>query len=229
MIHGYDYKFIQSPNYSDRWGTWVKVSMIKEALKTHDFVVFMDGDAVFHYPHLPVEWLFNLWGLTKQTLVAMAMDPNKDFNMDSQGRVLLNTGFIIAQQSGRTQEMFEAWESCPQDTRYVNCSKWTNQWAHEQSAFGNYVRYDFNQPEDIKSLPCAEANGYPEASDTGCGGDFVRHYWLAKKLTIKALQDSVMQYFVPRLHEQFHNNLANLVINAKDKKFPVTMGELDVR
>jgi hypothetical protein len=230
LIHGYDYKFIRAPDYPDRWATWVKVPMMKEALKTHDIVVFMDADAMFHYPHLPLEWLLNYWNMTAATLVAMALDPNnKARNSDSQGNILLNTGFVIAQQSNRTQEMFRAWDECPQDTRYANCSHWASEWAHEQAAFGNHIRYDFNRPDDIKILPCTEANGCPEAIDHGCTGEFVRHFWIDKQLTMGALQDSIEQYFVRRLLDQFQQDRLDLVIDATDKKFPITAEDLNLR
>ena len=51
MIHGYDYQFIRAPDYRNRHGTWVKVPMIKEALKTHETVVFLDADAVFYFTY----------------------------------------------------------------------------------------------------------------------------------------------------------------------------------
>jgi hypothetical protein len=219
MIHGYDYKFIRAPDYPDRWGTWVKVPMMKEALKTHDFIVFMDSDVMFHYPHIPLEWLLNYWNITAETLVAMAIDPDEPQNYDFRGNRLVNTGFVIAQQSKRTQEMYKAWGECPLETRYENCSKWKFDWAHEQAAFGNYIRYDFDRPEDIKVLPCVEANGAPEAMNRGgCKGVFVRHFWVDKQLPLKALTDSVMQYFVPRLHAQYHEESANHIVDAKSFK-----------
>ena len=219
MIHGYDYKFIRAPDYPDRWGTWVKVPMMKEALKTHDFIVFMDSDVMFHYPHIPLEWLLNYWNITAETLVAMAIDPDEPQNYDFRGNRLLNTGFVIAQQSKRTQEMYKAWGECPLETRYENCSKWKFDWAHEQAAFGNYIRYDFDRPEDIKVLPCVEANGAPEAMNRGgCKGVFVRHFWVDKQLPLKALTESVMQYFVPRLHAQYHEESANHVVDTKGFK-----------
>jgi hypothetical protein len=224
MIHGYDYKLIQSRPYSDRHGTWTKVPVIKEALQTHhDFVVFMDADTMFPHPHLPLEWLFNYWDITPDTLVAMALDPDQRRNRDARGQLLLNTGFIIAQQSPRTQELFQAWETCPDEkTRYTRrCSQWKRKWSHEQAAFGNHIRYDFDRPNDIKSLPCAEANGYPEVGNqTGCVGEFVRHYWINKHLLPEAVEGSIMGYYsIPQLHEQFHRDRAEIVINAEDYKF----------
>ncbi|KAF2202413.1 hypothetical protein GQ43DRAFT_312927 [Delitschia confertaspora ATCC 74209] len=216
MIHGYDYKFIRAPDYEDRWGTWVKVPVMKEALKTHDYIVFMDSDVVFHYPHLPIEWLMNYWNMTSETLAMMAIDPDEPQNYDAHRKIYLNTGFVVAQQSERTQEMFKAWGECPNAGRFKGCEKWKLAWAHEQAAFGEYLRYAFNRPEDIKVLPCTEANGAPEAVHRGgCKGIFVRHYWIDKGLVGRQFADSIMQYLLPRLHQSFQQPGADHIVNAK--------------
>ncbi|KAF2264995.1 hypothetical protein CC78DRAFT_216728 [Lojkania enalia] len=216
MIHGYDYKFIRAPDYEDRWGTWVKVPMMREALKTHEYIVFMDSDVMFHYPHLPLEWLLNYWNMTKDTLAMMSIDPDEPQNYDAKGNRYLNTGFVIAQQSKRTQEMYKNWAECPSEKRYKGCAKWKLEWAHEQAAFGNYLRYDYDRPDDIKVLPCVEANGAPEAENRGgCKGIFVRHYWVGKGLLSQSLADQVMQYFLPRLHSFYLQESRHHIIDAK--------------
>jgi hypothetical protein len=225
MIHGYDYKFIQAPSYTDRHQTWVKVPMIREALKTYDYVVFMDADAVFHYHHLPLEWLFNHWNVTDETMLAMALDPVADYNRDERGNINLNTGFIIAQASDRTTQMFNTWEDCVTDEKYANCSKWRYEWSHEQAAFSNYLRYEYNLPNEVISLPCAEANGYPSTAESGCTGEFVRHYWLNKDATVGALQDAVTQYAALRLHDQFHRHMGHTLVNATGTTLPLKDGE----
>jgi hypothetical protein len=218
-IHGYDYKFMRAPDYPDRWGTWVKVPMMKEALKTHDYIVFMDSDVMFHYPHLPLEWLLNYWNMTVDTLAMMSIDPDEPQNYDEKGNRYLNTGFVIAQQSKRTQEMYKAWAECPSETRYKGCANWKVAWAHEQAAFGNYIRYDYDRPEDIKVLPCVEANGAPEAVNRGgCKGTFVRHFWVDKGLLSKGLADQVMQYFLPRLHQMYHQEASEHIVDKKGFK-----------
>ncbi|KAF2744847.1 hypothetical protein M011DRAFT_470150 [Sporormia fimetaria CBS 119925] len=219
QVHGYDYKFMRAPDYKDRWGTWVKVPLMKEALKTHDYIVFMDSDVMFHYPHLPLEWLLNYWHMTPETLVMMSIDPDEPQNYDDKGNRYLNTGFVVAQQSERTQEMFKHWAECPSETKYPGCGRWKKDWAHEQAAFGNYLRYDYDRPEDIKVLPCAEANGAPEAINRGgCKGVFVRHFWVDKGLLSKGLADTVMQYFMPRLHKMWMDPAAENIMDAKDHK-----------
>lgn len=216
MIHGYDYQFVRSPDYPDRWGTWVKVPMMREALKTHDYIVFMDSDVMFHYPHLPLEWLLNYWGMTNETLAMMSVDPDEPQNYDAKGNRFLNTGFVIAQRSERTLEMYKKWAECPGEKNYEGCGRWKLDWPHEQSAFGNYLRYDYDRPEDIKVLPCSEANGAPEAINRGgCKGTFVRHFWIDKGLLAKGFADSVMQYFIPRLHELYMRNAATNIMDRK--------------
>ncbi|KAJ6276471.1 hypothetical protein J3E71DRAFT_357524 [Bipolaris maydis] len=191
-------------DYEDRWGTWVKVPLMKEALKTHEYIVFMDSDVMFHYPHLPLEWLLNYWNMTDDTLAMMSIDPNEPQNYDSRGNRYLNTGFVIARQSKRTQEMYKAWAECPSETRYKGCAKWKKGWAHEQAAFGNYLRYDYDR------------NGAPEAEKRGgCKGVFVRHFWVDKGLVAKSLADNVMQYFLPRLHETYLASSNEHIVDAK--------------
>lgn len=225
MIHGYDYKFIHAPSYTDRHQTWVKVPMMREALQTYDYVVFMDADAVFHYHHLPLEWLMNHWNITKDTMLAMALDPVADYNRDERGNVNLNTGFIIAQAGDRTTQMFNEWEDCVTDQKYTNCSKWRYEWSHEQAAFSNYLRYEYNRPGEVISLPCAEANGYPARTELGCTGEFVRHYWQEKGATVGALQDAVTQYAALRLHDQFHRHMDRTLVNATGTTLPLKAGE----
>jgi hypothetical protein len=207
------------PNTVGQFGTWTKVTAIKKALKHYEFVVFLDADAMILYPNLPMEWLLNYWEISPETLVALALDPDAPHNRDWNDTTMLNTGFMIAQQSPRTNEMFEAWESCPTEKRYPGCAKWANEWAHEQSAFSNHLRYDFNRSEDIKVLSCAEANGCPTVANTGCVGELIRHYWGDKRALTAAAGDAVLQYFLPQLHGLFHQNLATVVINMTEHDF----------
>ncbi|KAI6747701.1 hypothetical protein HG531_008243 [Fusarium graminearum] len=158
MIHGYDYQFIRAPNYYKRHGTWVKVPMIKQALGTYETVVFLDADAVFAYPEIPFEWLMSLWNITDETLVAMSNDPDSPRNRDKKGSVMMNTGFIIARQSTRTLSLFHDWNQCPTETKYEGCKRWMKDWAHEQAAFSNHVRYDYST-DDVRAIPRKDGNG----------------------------------------------------------------------
>lgn len=220
MIHGYEYRYIHAPTWSDRdprFGTWVKVVMMKEALKEFDVVVFMDSDAHMTNMELPVEWLMNYWDIHKNIMVAMAYDPDEPQNFDPKGNIYLNTGFVIAQRSRRTQQMYKTWAECPLELHYKDCANYRTNMFHEQSAFGRFVRYDFKS--GIRDLPCAEANGCPEAINRGkiggCKGTFVRHYWHDKSLALPRLAQVVMQAFIPRLHAQFNHLRGDFMIDAR--------------
>ncbi|KAJ5995086.1 hypothetical protein N7481_002063 [Penicillium waksmanii] len=215
-IHGYDYKLVQPSCPTGLYGTWSKVTAMKEALKHYEFVVFLDADAIIRRPHLPMEWLFNYWDITPDTLLALALDPDEPQNRDAKGKTLLNTGFMIGQKDRRTQKLFEAWESCPTDVRYPECSKWSQQWSHEQAAFGNYLRYDSSLEGEIKTLSCAEANGYPEMAKLNCTGEFVRHYWIYKDLLPPVVESSITQYFLPRVQGLLQQNFASIVLNISE-------------
>lgn len=221
MIHGYDYRLVRAPNYNDRHGTWVKVPIIKEALKSHNIVVFLDADAEFVHHHLPIEWLMSLWNIKPGTLVAMAEDPNEKFNEDDRGRLLLNTGFVIAQQSNRTLEMFDAWENCPTNDRYQKCDHWLKEWAHEQAAFGYHLRYDYTGPDELRAIPCDQGNGAPYIGNDKCRGVFVRHHWRDKERTIQNLYNSILNLFIHRLHGEFHNEIDRNFLDASSYTYPL--------
>lgn len=204
-------------NIPGLFGTWSKVSAIKEQLHHYEYVVFMDADTIFPHPHVPLEWLFNYWDIVPGNLVAMAIDPSNPINEDSRGRTMLNTGFVIAQKSARTHELFEAWESCPNEKRYPGCFHFSHDWSHEQGAFGNFLRYDFNRPEDVKLLSCMEANGCPEVAHLNCAGKLVRHYWGSKASVPSAVHESIMQYLLSSLHGQFHQHYNQIVSTTMAK------------
>ncbi|KAH7126034.1 hypothetical protein EDB81DRAFT_889745 [Dactylonectria macrodidyma] len=221
LIHGYDYRLIKAPNYDGRHGTWVKVPMIKEALKTHEIVVFMDADAVWMYPHIPLEWLMSLWNITPSTLIAMANDPDSQRNRDTKGKVMLNTGFIVAQQSNRTQDLFDRWDRCPTGKRYKKCGHWDKDWAHEQAAFSNHVRYDYKNKDDIRTIPCMDGNGAPYIGDKTCGGVFIRHHWFRKDDPVKQLREAVLDLVLRRMHTHFHAEKDQYYLDAHKEKYPL--------
>lgn len=207
MIHGYDYKFIQAENFGDRHATWIKPSAIANELHKYKWIVFLDADATFRYMHLPIEWLLNYWEIKPEHSLTMALDPweaaNPQYNSDRHNRTLTNTGFMLVQNNARTMEILKAWHECPDDTRYAGCSYWKDSAHrfHEQSAFGEYVRYDYE--EYIKELPCAEANGFPGIKVSQCEGKFIRHYWFEKTLVKLDFRENLMQAFTLPIQRQF--------------------------
>ena len=209
LIHGYDYKFYQARHMEDRHDTWIMPHVFRELVPDYQFVVAMDADVTIPHLDVPLEWMFNRWGIKDHTSMALPWDAEefhngKSISVDSNGLRVLNTGFVVAQNSNTTLKMLEAWRDCPTGTRYGDCGKWAYEWSHEQRAFSEYIRYDYNETaETIVSIPCDDAVGWPGyQNDTvgynpggmsDCNGNFIRHYTLAKDQTKNASAYSVMQ------------------------------------
>ena len=198
-----------------RGGTWAKVPAIAELLEEYRFVVFIDRDAFFNHMEVPIEWLFNRWNITEQTSLSIPLDVlfrDGNATLDRQGRRIQNNGFIIAQRSDRTKEILKAWGTCYDDKKYPGCSHWKDRWGHEQSAFAEFVRYEFNREHDVLEIPCEDANGYPEKGryiKSDCNGDFVRHYWVRKHFAKPAISNSILQSIAVRLQSE--------ILKEKDK------------
>lgn len=155
QIHGYDYKFFAAHHLKDHHDTWIKPHVLYELLHSYQFVVFIDADATIQHLDLPLEWLFNKWGIGAKTTIAMPIDTEQILNgdrtasSDSKGKVALNTGFIVTQALPLTFEMMDAWRKCTTGERWKDCGHWAQEWSHEQRAFSEYVRYDFNPDGNI--------------------------------------------------------------------------------
>lgn len=74
MIHGYDYRYYQAAPVPDHYPTWIKPHILKEVLPDYQFVVAMDADVVVAHPEVPLEWMFNRWGIAKHTSMALPND-----------------------------------------------------------------------------------------------------------------------------------------------------------
>ena len=176
QIHGYDYKFYNAHHMAEHHDTWIKPHVLYELLHSYRFVVFIDADAILQHLEVPIEWLFNRWGITPSTSIAMPWDVQTSENgddhhsEDSKGKLVLNTGFIVAQALPLTFEMLDAWRTCTTEKRYQGCGAWKEMWSHEQRAFSEYVRYDFNPSGHnivvrilsfLASSPCTHSNFNP--------------------------------------------------------------------
>ncbi|KAF2748742.1 hypothetical protein M011DRAFT_485412 [Sporormia fimetaria CBS 119925] len=205
-IHGYDYRFIAAPHLPSHHDTWIKPFVLSSLLRSYRFVVFIDADATIQHLELPLEWLFNKWNITPRTSIAMPIDTeqilgeDRNASKDSRGKVALNTGFIVAQNLSLTFEMLDAWKTCTEGKRYPECGQWKENWSHEQRAFSEYIRYDFNPKGDnIVELPCDDAMGFPGIIEdhphilANCSGQFVRHQTMAKERTKENASQALLQ------------------------------------
>jgi hypothetical protein len=132
-------------------------------------VVFIDADAIIQHLEVPMEFLFNRWSITPDTSIAMPIDTQQVFNengtkinisTDSKGNVVLNSGVVVLQNLPYTHEMMQAWAECTTEKRYPGCGKWKNRWSHEQRAFSEYIRYDFNPSGNNIVVSCRTPASY---------------------------------------------------------------------
>jgi hypothetical protein len=225
--------------------TWVRPHIILSLLKQYKFVISIDADATFQHLELPLEWLFNRWGVTPQTSIAMPLDTRQNLNgdehasEDSKGKQVLNAGFIIAQHLPHTFDLLQAWTDCPKEKRYKGCAHWKENWSHEQRAFSEYIRYDFNpNGTNIVEIPCNDAMGYPGVADhpwilSKCTGQFVRHHTIDKSWTKKSTGDAMAQGLTDLLKKELLGNKDKYRIKEKKQKTEdddeKSFGELETR
>lgn len=218
LVHGYDYKFVRAHEFEDRHATWIKPSALANLIKDYKFIVFLDADAAFRFLHVPMEWMMNYWNIQPQHSIVMAKDPwdpnSPQYNSDRFNRTYTNTGFMIVQNNDKVMEILKAWHECPDDVRYPECSQWKQPKFHEQSAFGEYVRYDYD--DYIKELECGEANGYPGVDISNCQGRFVRHHWFHKEDVKSDFAENIMNALTLGIQETFAENLGGVVVEQKE-------------
>ncbi|KAH7367295.1 hypothetical protein B0T11DRAFT_275055 [Plectosphaerella cucumerina] len=204
-IHGYKYYYVHTGEFEDRRASWKKPSVMGRILKKHQTCVYMDSDAIFNHMDLPLEWLMNYWNIDKNNnSVALAMDPKAEHNVDKQGKLYDNTGFMIVQNRPVTFEMMDDWAVCADEGgKHPDCVEYRTVAfgrPSDQGGFGNFIRYDYK--DHVKELPCAEANGFPE-DRSECLGTFIKHLWSGKNELIKiAIGEQLPGKFLEIFHRQ---------------------------
>jgi hypothetical protein len=161
----------------------------------------------------------NYWDISPtNNSLALAVDPDREYNKDKFGKLMLNTGFIITQNNPKTYEIMDAWAGCPEENgKHPECVEFrTNSPGRptDQGGFGTFIRYDY--PEDIKQLACTDANGFPN-SDSECEGRFIRHLWTGKDSWIKIfVGQQVPGPYLEMFHKEFLESKPEFYITEKD-------------
>ncbi|KAG5985581.1 hypothetical protein E4U54_005942, partial [Claviceps lovelessii] len=218
-IHGYKYYYVNITDPADRRASWKKASVISKILKEHDVCIYLDSDAIFYNLDLPFEWLMNYWKLFPDNYsMALAFDPDFNYNKDKFGKLYLNTGFIVSQNSSMTHRIMDDWHRCPDDNSpYPGCDKFRLSWPGQptdQGGFGTFIRYNYT--EHIRELSCHEANGYSR-SISGCDGTFIRHFWTAKDTWLKLdAGNQLPGSFLKLFHEQYRREKPTFYIEEAD-------------
>lgn len=154
---------------------------------------------------------------------------NKSISTDSHDLRVLNTGFVVAQNSPLTMSMLSAWKDCTTETRYPGCGRWKQEWSHEQRAFSEYIRRDpeFNvSSEAIVGISCDDAVGWPGFKKdvnrgdaiTECNGNFLRHHTLTKSKTKESSASVVMQALSQVLQKEALRNKDEIWYQEPEKK-----------
>ncbi|KAH6684829.1 hypothetical protein F5X68DRAFT_20657 [Plectosphaerella plurivora] len=219
-IHNYTYYWVKTDEFKDgRRGSWKKPSILRRVLQKHPTCVFIDSDAIFHHLDLPFEWLLNYWGIdADKQVLAMSRDPDLKHNYDTHGKLYVNTGFMIAQSKPVTFNVLDDWASCPDEGgKFPNCTEWrTKAPGHpsDQGGFGNFIRYEYE--DNIRELPCQEANGYLEHK-TECVGKFIKHLWTGKNDHIKeAIAKQIPGIFLELFHKKMMAEKGDFYITEKE-------------
>jgi len=237
LMHGYDYKYIQAVRTPGLHDTWIKPRLIKQMLPDYQFVICLDADAVISHLEIPLEWMFNRWGILEHTSIAMPHDTEEIINgqantRDSKGVLVLNSGFIVTQNNPVTFEMYDAWIECPTEVRYPGCAHWKENWSHEQRAFSEYIRYDYDKaPHTIIGIPCDDAMGYPgfqkqagpNFAKADCKGQFIRHYTLGKETVHPATAETIMQVLFEVLQKNILLHANETWMTEQEKEKPVEL------
>lgn len=218
QFHGYDFKFIYASEPEDRHNTWVKVTeMYRLTLQEqYQFVVMTDADVIFPDIRIPLEPLLGHWNITPDIAIAAAVDLPVEESLDMYGNLNLNTGFVITQNTPEFSDLMQDWIDCPTGVTYPNCTHWHYNFFHEQSAFSDYIRYDY--PDSVRAIESADADG-PD-------GKFVRHYWHNKTDLPEIVKHGIADRFMPGVLEllantwdQHHEDLVSISI-VKAEPFP---------
>lgn len=142
------------------------------------------------------------------------MGDNDHIGVDDRGNMEHNTGVAIVQNLPYTIEMLTLWRDCPttNDTRFDGCGRWAEEWAHEQRAFNEYIRYNYNpNGTNIVSIPCDDAMGFPGLGDFGhiasnCTGQFFRHHTIAKDRTKRSTEVAMLQSITDLVRKELMRN-----------------------
>ncbi|KAF1355533.1 hypothetical protein BDV97DRAFT_395885 [Delphinella strobiligena] len=136
QLHGYDYKFVQVPSQDGLCNTWVKLKeqFLLTMREEYQFVVVTDADIIFNDLRIPFETLLSYWNITSDTAVAGGRVQDDGVTVDRFGRIMLNTGLIIMQNTpefsatydfakmGHRMRLLRDWINIMQDRKYLGAS-----------------------------------------------------------------------------------------------------------
>ncbi|PSC67284.1 hypothetical protein C2E20_9021 [Micractinium conductrix] len=135
------------------------------------------------------------FNFTEPSLIAMSIEPDlpQDWLVDilNERKLAQNTGFVVARNKPRMQEILMQWLNCTRDDSAQRCEECVVGWPCEQCAWAKYIRPTL-LPSEYTVLPCTHFNSWPNVQENmrapNCdimGGFVVQHYWSGKDVAFE--------------------------------------------
>lgn len=229
QYHNYTYKRYYYSNEDieeyDLHPIWTKVFTLSRLIKDikYDYIVLLDVDIFFmNYTQSIIDKI-NEWDSNKESLIYMPEDTDEYTNYmtpyNTTSWILnVNTGFQIWKVNSITIDIVTKWKECI--ISLPECSKWKWNWPFDQGAFNHIIRPQL-LPNQLKIIPCDEANGFPieydnyiidqngDTYDLGnhnCNGRFVSHFWEESK---RYNHDKLEKFLKKKYFQQQLNKIRN--------------------
>ena len=157
--HGYDFKHHVRPA-SHQIPQWEKVSVIREALQSHNTVFWIDSDAAFNQHDVPLD----KWMASPADIVGCTDYPNGPYS--------INTGTLLVKSTPWSRKFFDLWWSMRTVPKY-------SQWANEQEALHDLILQDVHGCASSNKVQIEPARAFNSAFEDLAHGDrstFVLHF-----------------------------------------------------
>lgn len=155
--HGYTFKHHVRAS-SHQVPQWEKVRVIRDALKTHDAVFWIDSDAVFNQHDVPLDQ----WLESTADIVGCSDHPNGPYS--------INTGTLLVKSTPWSRKFFDLWWSMRSIPKY-------SKWANEQEALHDLIlRNAYKCSTKIQIEPAHAFNSAHTSLATGDRSTFVLHF-----------------------------------------------------
>lgn len=156
--HGYEFVVMWAPMDVRRSPIWHKVAGVRQLLKTHEYVLFLDADAYFRRPQISLNEL--IASQLGEAVMLLGTDRrDKHFTWSDSSA---NCGVFLIRHCPEAFAILDDWWSVPLRLD----ARWLWRWPPEQGAFNEFVRCGPHGAA-IKVVHYAHLNG--------ADGPFIRH------------------------------------------------------
>jgi hypothetical protein len=157
--HGYDFQHHVRQS-SHKVPQWEKVRVIRDALRTHDAVFWIDSDAAFNMHDVSLD----RWLDSPADMVGCSDHPNGPYS--------INTGTLLVKSTPWSRQFFDLWWSMRSIPKY-------SRWANEQEALHDLILKDAYKCVSTDKIQIEVASAFNSAHESLARGDrstFVLHF-----------------------------------------------------